>query len=338
MSVQLKGKGLDRKWRVCACRKMNGNILLVLQHVNRYSDGDTPDAMKPRTKKLRSADEVKWPSWDGQWEFFQINNWWYLACTELQVRFRIICCERTRDLNDLPLRNPYTTTRNKSEGTLAKLAGEVKRDWIRSMIPTRRQLYDRSQEWSPQLLKGHKVQTNTEVRFAIYINSIIDQRNDEEANGHSAGKSEKKADTKMVEYVNASGVESSSAGSSSQMTRNEKRSSDQNEFISEELAQKKTKASLSESSGSGHSGSSASVQTESLQNESDESDQNASGCSNPDEDKKQGEILIEIEPDVQCDCMTVTYNSEWGIYITIKGWASIGNCSKVRNDSGWDFK
>ena len=156
-------------------------------HSNRYSDGDTPDAMKPRTKKLRSADEVKWPSWDGQWKFLQINNWWHLACTELQVRFRIICCDRTRDLNDLSLRNPYTTTRNKSEGTLAKLAGKVKRGWIWSMIPTRRQLYDRSQEWPPQLLKEHKVQTNTEVRFAIYIYSIIDQRNDEETNGHSAG-------------------------------------------------------------------------------------------------------------------------------------------------------
>ena len=94
------------------------------------------------------------------------------------------------------------------------------------------------------------------------------------------------------------------------MTRNGKRSNDQNEFISEELAQTKTKASLSESSGSGHSGSSASLQAESIQNESDESDQNASGCSNPDEDKKQGEILIEIEPDVQCDCMTVTCNLE----------------------------
>ena len=55
------------------------------------------------------------------------------------------------------------------------------------MIPTRRQLYDRSQEWPPQLLKEHKVQTNTEVRFAIYIYLIIDQRNDEETNGHSAG-------------------------------------------------------------------------------------------------------------------------------------------------------
>ena len=62
MFVQLKGKDSDRKWQVCACRKVNGNILLVPQHFNRYSDGDTPDAMKPRTKKLRSADEVKWPS------------------------------------------------------------------------------------------------------------------------------------------------------------------------------------------------------------------------------------------------------------------------------------
>ena len=50
----------------------------------------------------------------------------------------------------------------------------------------------------------------------------------------------------MVESVNASESESSSAGCSSQMTRNEKRGNDQNEFISEELAQKKTKVSLSD--------------------------------------------------------------------------------------------
>ena len=65
------------------------------------------------------------------------------------------------------------------------------------------------------------------------------------------------------------------------LTRNGKRSNDQNEFISEELAQKKTKASLSESSGSGQSGSSASLQAD-----------------------------VQCEPDVQCDCMTVTCSSE----------------------------
>ena len=165
-----------RKWQVCACRKLNGEIRLVLQECTSDGNGNGNGNCK---KMLRPINCINWASFTDQQEFFLPENWWHLVCAKLLAKYGIAVHDPKRDLNDLPLRSQYS----KDESTLAELKGEVKLDWNQHVIPAMVKMYDRSQCWPSQVQKKREIQANSDVKMARRIHAIEEEKKTADENG-----------------------------------------------------------------------------------------------------------------------------------------------------------
>ena len=319
MFVSIQGDQ-HRKWQICACRKLNGEIRLVLQDCTRERNG-TDRNDEPKKKILRQANHINWTSFDDRKDFFQSENWWHLVYAELLVKHGINCRNPDRDPSGLSLGNPY-----KEDGsTLAELKGKVKSDWDQHMTPIKVQMYVRSQCWPSQSQKEHEVHTGPEMQMTMRIHALEDQKKYEKEAG-SPTENECDGYPCIIEparYVketmwypgNTRGgvpvlpiIPSNTRRCVPVLTmesRNEtasgsskKRSRSQNEVDSDRQGQRRMR-----------------VFPDNFQ--STESQTGVCRIQlSENELRMQGEILIEVEEEIVNDCATVEVNPEWRIYTT----------------------